>query len=110
MKSLKTVLLVGTLVTAGAVAAAAQSGSSQGYMNSGAAAGGNISPATHCLDSNGVARLKSQAQGSGSAGGSAATSGSATTSGSAATGGSARTGSPAGSPPGGNPMSSLSKC
>jgi hypothetical protein len=106
MKAFTTVLLATTFVAFGAVGASAQSGTSQGGSPAaGTAPGGNISAATHCIDANGQARLKSQVQGSGS--GSAQTSGSAAgTSGT----GSARATNPAGSPPGGNVMSSLSKC
>ena len=103
MKFVKTIVLASTLLAVGGLNAWAQSGSSQQRGTGTPAPGaGNISAATHCLDSAGVARLKSEAQGRGT--------GSAQTSGTAANTGTARPSAPSGSAPGGNVLSGLPKC
>jgi len=103
MKVVKAIVVASTLLAVGGVSAWAQSGSAQRPAGTPAPAGGNISAATHCLDSAGVARLKSEAQGKGAG---SATSGTAAT-------GTARpstSGTASSTAPGGNALSSLPKC
>jgi len=104
MKFVKAIVLASTLLAVGGLNAWAQSGSSQPGTGTPAPGTGSISAATHCLDSAGVARLKSDAQGRGT--GSAQTSGAAGTNRPSTSGSSA----PAGSAPGGNALSGLPKC
>lgn len=66
MKAIKTLLLASAFVAGGALAAAAQTGTSPG--STGAGAGGEISAATHCKDSSGNIQLKSAMSGSDAAG------------------------------------------
>jgi hypothetical protein len=100
MMTFKTVLLASALVAAGSFGALAQSGSSQQRPAGTTAGSGAVSAATHCVDSAGVTRLKSEAQAKGTG---SSTSGSA--SGPSAAGGTA-----SGNAPGGNPGSALPKC
>jgi len=102
MKVVKAIVLASTLLVVGGVGAWAQSGSAQRPAGTPAPAGGGISAATHCLDSAGVARLKSEAQGKGS--------GSAQTSGTASTARPSTSGTASSTAPGGNALSGLPKC
>ena len=102
MKFVKAIVLASTLLAVGGLNTWAQSGSSQRGTGTPTPGSGNISAATHCLNSAGVARLKSDAQGRGT--------GSAQTSGTAANTGTARPSAPSGSAPGGNVLSGLPKC
>jgi len=101
MKVFKAIVVASTLLVAGGLSAWAQSGT-QRPAGTPAPTGGNISAATHCLDSAGVARLKSEAQGKGS--------GSAQTSGTASTARPSTSGTASSTAPGGNALSGLPKC
>src|SRR5262249_9567509 len=75
MKVVKAIVLASTILAVGGLNAWAQSGTSQRPAGTPAPAGGGISAATHCVDSAGVTRLKSEVQAKGA--GSAQTSGTA---------------------------------